>query len=114
TVSLASLSVSNARGAWFFDHADDMMSSYLYPLQRRGNITATLSNVPPALYDLYVYAHGALAAENCVIKVTVDGAEVGSKATDSSTNWNASAWADGEQLVVFQNVNVYEGAVARI
>lgn len=114
TVSLATLSVSNARGAWFFDHSDNMMGSYLYPSGRRGNITATFSKLPPALYDLYVYAHGVEALENSIVKITVDGAVVGSKATSASTNWNSVQWIDGNQLVIFQDVNVFEGAIARI
>lgn len=110
----ADLAVANAEGAWFTESSDAMMKSYLYPLGRSGNIGLTFSNLPPRVYDLYVYAHGSPGSENGVVQLLTDGISLGTKQTTTSNDWNTSAWVEGNQFVVFRDVNVYTGAVTRI
>ncbi|HEX7859480.1 MAG TPA: immunoglobulin domain-containing protein [Verrucomicrobiae bacterium] len=100
----ADLFVSGAPGAWYVPNPDAMFQSYLYPGDP--NIQITFSNVPPATYDIYVYAHGEPASENSVIEVSSGGAPFGQKSTSSAANWDQPGWVEDNEYVVFRDVEI--------
>lgn len=100
----ADLFVTNAPGAWFTLNPDPMFESYLYP--GNPNIDMHLVNVPTAVYDIYIYAHGQPAQENSVLEVIAGGVTYPAKATSTAANWDALGWREDQQYVVFRNVPV--------
>jgi hypothetical protein len=100
----ADLYVSGAPGAWYTFNPDPMFESYLYP--GNPNINITLTNLPPAIFDVYVYAHGQPAAENSVIEIYSPLLFQGEKATSIAANWDSLGWVEGNQFVLFTNVGV--------
>lgn len=111
TSTSASLLVTNAAGAWVAPSEDAMMKSYLYPLNRAGDITSTFSNLPPARYDIYVYAHGNPDAENALVKLRINGVTVDIRNTGSQPGWDAPAWVEGNQFVLFRGIEVPQNTV---
>lgn len=107
----ASLIVTNAAGAWTTPSQDAMMKSYLYPLGRSGDILSTFSNLPPARYDIYVYAHGNSDSENALVRLRVNGVTVDVRNTASQPGWDAPAWVEGNQYVLFRSIEVPQGTV---
>ncbi len=113
-VSPASLTVSNAIGAWYTLDLDPMFLSYLYPGSRVGPIVSEITRLQPGAYDVYVYAHGLPASENAAVEVTVGQQSYGSKSTSDSANWDLPGWVEGNEYVVFRGVNVVLGQPLRI
>jgi hypothetical protein len=103
------LSVNNAAGAWFSGSTDPMMDSYLYPLSRTGNMTVTLTKVPPGSYDLYFYAHGEPPGENGVVTVESGGVNYGTESTSTAADWDPPMWVEGKQFVLFSRIQALAG-----
>ncbi|MBU6399650.1 MAG: hypothetical protein KGS61_04980, partial [Verrucomicrobia bacterium] len=103
-----SLTVSNAPGAWGTGSPDPMFATYLYPFNR-GNIQVTLSGTPPSTYDVYLYGHGATDRENGIFTLVSGSAQYGPKFTATVPGWNTTNWVEGQQYVVFKNVQVAAG-----
>jgi hypothetical protein len=108
------LSVTNAQGAWFTFSADPMMESYLYPLGRSGELVSTLADLPAQKYDIYVYAHGQPDSENAEIALNVGGTNIATRSTSSLPGWAGPAWVDGNQFVLFSEVEVAAGQNVQI
>lgn len=106
----ANLIVTNAGGAWFTLCADPMMQSYLYPLDRQGNISAKLTGLPAQRYDIYVYAHGQPSGENATVTLTLNGVPVDTRVTSSLTAWDSPGWIEGNQYVLFRGVEAPAGS----
>lgn len=67
----------------------------------------TLTNLPLGVYDLYVYAHGRLAAENTICYAVDYYGQRASKSTSSvGANYLTNAWNDGDQYVSFLNLEL--------
>lgn len=101
-----SLTVSNAPGAWGNGAADPMYNGYLYPLDS-GRITVKVENLPPGLYDLYVYGHEASSNRTCAYDLVVGTGSHGSKTNGVGPGWNSTNWQEGVQYVVFRDVQVF-------
>ena len=86
-----------------------MYDSYLYPLGRSGDIPATLVGIPGGVYDVYVYGHGAINAENGVYELSTGPLTLGPVDTTSESGWSEAAWQEGPQYVVFRSVIVAVG-----
>jgi hypothetical protein len=110
TPTPAELSVSNAAGLWFTPISSDyMFQSYLYPLSRVGDITATFTDLSRGTYDIYVYAHGYPPEENAVVNLSVGSVSMGTLSTSSEPGWESPLWTEGRQFVVFRNVSIDGG-----
>ncbi len=112
TVSGIHLAVENAPGEWGNTHPDPMFSTYIYP-HDGGNISVTVSGMPPGVYELYLYGHGAVDKEaknphcqNSVYSISgvKGGKDFGEKATTTGPEWASPAWKEGDQYVVFRDV----------
>lgn len=114
TVTAASLTVTNAGGAWLTLNDDPMFKSYLYPLSRSGDITSTLQGLPPQRYDIYVYAHGQIDSENAAVELKLNGISVGNLSTSSQPGWDGAGWVDGNQFVVFRGIEVTNGTTVEV
>lgn len=108
------LSVTNAQGAWFTFSDDPMMESYLYPLGNTDPIVSTLADLPAQKYDIYVYAHGQPDSETAEITVNIGGTNVATRSTSSPPGWGGPAWVDGNQFVLFPQVEVAAGQKVQI
>lgn len=120
--SPARIAVENAPGQWGSSVNDPMYRSYIYP-HDGGAITVTISNLPPALYDLYLYGHGGPSVDrplqpednqqNSVFRVSTpaNGAHYGEAATTTTAAWRDPVWKEGSQYVVFRKVAVVEGPI---
>lgn len=100
------MTVANAAGQWNNLLADVMYDSYVYSHDRSSPITVTLTNLPPGMYDLYLYGHAgpALPVANSIFQVLGGVVDHGSKATTQLANWDSPVWQEGRQYVVFRNV----------
>ena len=123
TPSPVRVTVQNAPGQWGSDVQDPMYRSYIYP-HDGGSILVSISNLPPALYDLYLYGHGGPNAEqqvrrdednqqNSVFRVSTPGnaAHYGEAATSTTSAWHDPVWKEGSQYVVFRKIAVADGRI---
>jgi len=98
------ITVLNAPGVWGNNTGDGMYDVFIYPWDN-GNVTTTLSNVPAASYDFYLYGHSANAWENSKFQMTIGTNTTEWKQTQDSTFAATSTnWAEGVQYVVFRNI----------
>ena len=108
TPSTVAVTVENAPGVWAMSCCgapmpDPMYDVYVYPWDG-GNITVTLSSLPPGTYDFYLYIHDGTWAE-----LYSNGLSLGSKGTAiGGTAWATANWSPGQQFVSFRNVTVTE------
>src|SRR5205814_10643860 len=81
---------------------------YLYPFNGDG-ITLTVTNLPSARYDLYLYGHGGpgLDSLNALFEVVAGGIHYGNQATSTGPGWSSPLWQEGQQYVVFRGVAVH-------
>ncbi len=111
TLSGAGLTLANAPGSWGNDVNDAMYSTYLYPFDG-GNLTLTVTNLPPGTYDVCVYGHGSTQNGthqnmNGVYQLSGGAIDYGTQSTATSgTNWATTNWQEGQQYVVFRNVYI--------
>jgi hypothetical protein len=123
TPSPVRIIVENAPGQWSNDTKDPMYRTYSYP-HNGAPIIVTISNLPPALYDLYLYGHGGPnhqqraptpedARQNSVFRVTTpdNGTFYGEAATAATEAWLNPVWKEGSQFVVFRKVAATEGTI---
>jgi hypothetical protein len=99
------LVVRHAPGAWGNGAADPMYATYLYPFDYSQCITVTLTNLPPARYDIYLYGHTAGDDGNSRYELMLDEQPCGSRAT-AGPGWQQPLWVEGVHYVVFRDVRV--------
>ena len=102
SVSEVGLTVANAPGCWSNGSADPMFNSYDYPFDG-GNVTITVTNLPPGEYDLYAYSTDGK------YEIVSGGANYGIKQTLEPTATNPPVWIEGFSYVRFTNVLVTTG-----
>lgn len=107
-LSPVSVVVENGGGTWGNGHPNYMMNGYVY--SGGSDIVATFSNLPNGTYDIYVYAHGGPPDEhNATIRVEAGGVTYGPETTTPGTGWLSTAWTEGEQYVLLEEVSVAAG-----
>ncbi|MCX6884378.1 MAG: hypothetical protein NTX27_04980 [Verrucomicrobia bacterium] len=105
----ATLTVDNAPGVWGFETSDQMYQSYLYPWEG-GSILLNISALPPGTCDIYVYGHQGCNSGNGVFALWSGGNAYGQRGTSIwGPGWNLPEWEEGQQYVVYRNVNVTSG-----
>lgn len=99
--------VFNAPGAWANGVEDRMYGAYVYPFDENP-ITIRFTGLPPGRYDLYLYGHGGPDADaaNTEFEVVSGAVQYGRKATTQGPGWNTAVWKEGDQYVVFREVEV--------
>ncbi|HKW30393.1 MAG TPA: FG-GAP-like repeat-containing protein [Verrucomicrobiae bacterium] len=108
------LTVLNAPGAWANNTGDGMYDPFIYPWNG-GNVTGTLSNVPPGNYDFYLYGHSGNAWENSKFQITTGtNTTVWKQTQDSTLAATSTNWIEGLQYVLFRNVAILSGRTAVI
>jgi hypothetical protein len=107
SLSGASVEVLNAPGGWSFQSSmqavDPMYDDYMYPLA--GEATVTINSLAAGSYDFYLYGHGPAENANTVFKVETSGLSTAA----GGAAWSTAHWLEGQQYVVFRNVEVEEG-----
>jgi hypothetical protein len=98
----AGMTVSNAPGDWGNGSTDPMYSTYIYPFNG-GNVTITVTNLPPGTYDFWPYSSDGN------FELSVDGTSYGVKRSFDTPVTNPPAWSEGEQYVHYKNVPVAAG-----
>jgi hypothetical protein len=108
--STVGVTVDNAPGQWGNPVSDGMYQGYIYP-QNGGNITVTLTNLPPGTYDFFAYGHGASNEQCGIFNLVSDSIDYGTQSTTvvGSDSWTTTTWINGQQYVRFDNVPVAEG-----
>ncbi len=97
TATTTGLSVANAPGAWGNQSTDPMYEGYIYPFDG-GNITLKFTNVPPGVYDLYVYGSDARCS------LSADNTDYPVRAATENPAVNPPVWTEGKQYVRFSDV----------
>jgi hypothetical protein len=114
-VSSAGLTANNVGGCWGNKTGDLMFDSFLYPNGPRGDgvgdITVTLTNLPPGSYDFYLYGHAAAGANrgpsNSRFAVKSGARDYGPAALKDASGWKATdPWVEGVQYVVLSGIQV--------
>ena len=95
----------NAPGGWGFSCADPMYANYIYPWG--GQATVTVSGLPGGTYDFYLYGHTWSPGGNSLFELSVSGVSQGTKSTGvGGADWSTVDWKEGQQYVVFRNLNL--------
>ncbi len=112
TASGAGLTVAGAPAEYGNGASDPMYGVYLYTTKR--NMVATVTNLPPATYDFYLYGHGNYDDDNGIYQVSAGPVNYGTEATTNGSNWLSPIWQEGVQYVEFTNVIVFAGETVTI
>jgi hypothetical protein len=100
TASGAGLTEGNVYSVGSNGSSDPMYGVYAYA---GDNIILTVTNLPPGLYDFYLYGHGS------IFELTVGSQSYGCEATTNGSGWLYSEWQEGNQYVEFADVSVDPG-----
>jgi hypothetical protein len=107
TISGAGLAVASVGGGAYSDTASDPM--YAFYLYNQGNITVTVTNIAPGVYDFFLYGHGNHDDQNSIFQLTGAVQNFSSEATSTNSDWLSPLWQEGVQYVEFTNVIVSPG-----
>ena len=106
-------------GEWGWTGPDPMWSTFCYSETDSGHLR--FPNLPPGMYRLYVFAHGAgdpnpeQAWESISrTRVEASGKDYGVLATEASHEFLSTTWKKGVHYVVFENVEVKPGGMLNI
>lgn len=102
TLTGAGMTVANAPGAWGNGSTDPMYNTYIYPFDG-GNVTITITNLPPGTYDFWPYSSDGN------FELSVGGISYGIKQSLDTPVTNPPAWTEGEQFVHYKSVQVEAG-----
>jgi hypothetical protein len=109
----AGLIVANGGGHWGNKSGDPMYDSYAYPNSHTGNVTVTLTNLPPGAYDFCLYGHadpGGNSESDSIFTLRCGAREYGPAGTRKSGAWKATEpWVEGLQYVLLKGVEVGPG-----
>lgn len=106
------LTVTNAPGAWTVPGTPLMFRIYAYSYG--GPILVTLTNVPTATYDLFLYGHGEGDTSATDFEVISGDTSYGRLATSQGPGWRSTPYVEGDHYVVFRGVTVREDRPLRI
>ena len=107
----ARITVENAPGQWQSEVVDPMLRTYSYS-HDGGPITVTITDLPSARYDFYVYGHATETQNGAfVLSLPESTGYLEEKATSTSPRWREPVWQEGQQYVVFHNVPVLQESV---
>ncbi len=107
TLSRVSVTVQNAPGDWANGASDPMMNTYTYSYAPPDNpeILITLTNLPSATYDFYLYGHGP-TTDNSIFCLSNSLTNCGPFSTSVSL-WNTLPnWVEGDEYVLFRGIPV--------
>jgi hypothetical protein len=90
TPSGAGVIVNGANGVYGNGTFDPMSATYLY--SSTGDISVSVTNLPAATYDFYIYGHGNLSNEDSFFQLTAGSQTYGNRHTSFGPNWPASVW----------------------
>jgi hypothetical protein len=111
----AGLIVANGGGHWGNKSGDPMYDSYAYPNSHTGNVTVTLTNLPPGAYDFCLYGKtdpggNGESESDSIFTVRCGAREYGPAGTRKSGAWKATEpWVEGLQYVLLKAVEVGPG-----
>jgi hypothetical protein len=116
------LTLDNGGGYWSNHTGDPMFDYYVYPNgaqgDGQGDMTITITNLPPGLYDLYLYGYaepGGRGPHHSIFKLATGGRKYGPAAIKASVGWKATEpWKEGFQYVVLKEVQIEAGQAAVI
>ncbi len=93
------LSVPNTPGSWGNYSSDVMYNGYIYPEPPAG-IAITVTNLPPAKYDFYLYSSDGN------FELTSAGTNYGNRVSLDNPVVSPPVWEEGRQYVVYRDVVV--------
>lgn len=94
------LSIPNVKGSWGNGSSDPMYQGYIYPNPSAPSFIVNITNLPPALYEFYLYSFDG----NFLL--SSGGVQYGNKISLDSPITNPPVWEPGRQFVVYSNVVV--------
>ena len=108
--SPASITVNNAAGLWGNGHPDPMFGAYVYP-SNAVDISVSITNLPPGVYRVLIYAHGGPPDEqNSKVYLQSGTVDFGWRRTTTTSAWRSTEWVEGNQFVAFTNVTIAPNA----
>ena len=115
----AVLQTRTLTGEWGWTGPDPMWSTFSYSETDSGHLR--FPNLPPGVYNLYVFAHGAgdpnpeQAWESFSrTQVEASGKDHGVLATEASHDFLSLEWKKGVHYVVFENVEIRRGGMLNV
>jgi hypothetical protein len=112
TTSGVSVTAVNAPGDWGDSAPDPMMSTYMYSSAGQ-TIVITLTNMPTATYDFYLYGHGP-TTDNCTFQLTSGAVNWGQQST-AVTGWDTlPTWTQGDEYALFAGIPIISGQAVAI
>lgn len=107
----AILQTHTLTGEWGWTGPDPMWSTFCYSETDSGHLR--FPNLPPGIYNLYVFAHGAGDPNPekdwesfARTRVEASGKDYGVRATEASREFLSTDWKEGIHYVVFKNVTI--------
>ena len=100
---------------WIWDWSNQMAGP---PLGSTEALRGTFTNLTPGFYDLLIYGHGSLVAENSTFHAYVDGAQVAdindnlNPSTASDATFQNTNWQLDRQYVKFADLETVTGTIA--
>jgi len=105
TATGTGLVLLGAPGVWNDSVPDTMYQNYDYATS--GNAWVVLTNLAAGNYDFYCYGHSGSDSDNAFFEVWAgDRASDVRPTTMLGSGWNSVVWDEGQQYVVFRNVQV--------
>jgi len=106
SASGVTLDVWNAPGLWGNGVDDPMFNTYIYPWDG-GDISLSVSALPPGSYDVYIYGHAPTPDGYSLFDLYTADADYGQRGTTAwGDGWNSTTWEEGQQYIVYRNVAV--------
>lgn len=88
---------------------DGMYDSFI-EADELDDMTVTVNNLPPGIYDFYLYGHGPADGQIGTYGITSAGVGYPTKSTAAtSLAWHSDNWQEGLQYVVIRSVAVSNG-----
>ncbi len=113
--SSARLRMTRFDGEWAVKTENQVFRGYIYHNCQCVDLEATLLDVAPGRYQLFVYAHGNAPDQNANVELVVGDRSLGKKATskENSPAFRSAKLQEGLQYVTF-DVDVKAGETIRI
>jgi len=93
-------------GVWNNSIPDNMYANYCYA-SGGNNASVTLTNLPAGSYDFYCYGHSASDADNTYFQLWAGERAADVRPTTMlGSGWNSTNWDEGQQYIVFRDIEV--------